>query len=66
MHHNCNRHNGEMIEATKGGITYYFNTGTEAAKKIGCSHVLVYNVINGKLSARKARGWSLRWVKASV
>jgi hypothetical protein len=40
----------------------YFINGYNAAQYIGCSHVLVYNVINPDHWAKKAKGWSLKWV----
>lgn len=52
---------GQAIRAVKDGKTKYFRTGYAAARFIGCSHVLIYNCLNKRGSARLAMGWSLEW-----
>lgn len=62
-------HSNEVIEATAmiGGQleTRFFKNGPSCAAYLGCSHALVYNAINKRGSARKARGWELKWVPAA-
>ena len=45
---------GQVIRASKDGAVRFFKNGYEAARGIGCSHVLVYNCLNGAGSARRA------------
>lgn len=59
------QHSDQIIMATKDGQVQYFKNGKNAAQKLGCSHVLVYNVIAQRGSARKAKGWILRWIDLS-
>lgn len=54
----------QIIKATRfDGAVKYFKTGYECAQELGCSHVLVYNALNRKVSARRAKGWSLKWMR---
>lgn len=62
VHRNVTRHDNEVIEATRGNEVRYYSSGTIAARAIGVSSPLVYNVLNGRSSSIRARGWSLRWV----
>ena len=57
------KHTDEFIRAENvaTGEVRYFKNGIEAAKALGCSHVLVYNVISGKC-ANTAKGWTLAWI----
>lgn len=63
--HVYTRHAGQIIKAEKDGVTLYFKSGPEIAQYLGVSHVLIYNAINKKQSARRARGWELSWVPMS-
>ena len=56
-------HSNEFLRAEnlKTGEVKYFKSGMEAAKFIGCSHVLIYNVIAGKF-ANTAKGWKVSWI----
>ena len=54
-------HASEVLKATREGATRYFRNGIEAARILGCSHVLVYNAIRGKF-VNKAKGWKLEWI----
>ena len=54
-------HADEVLKATREGATRYFTNGREAARILGCSHVLVYNAIQGKF-VNKAKGWKLEWI----
>lgn len=71
MNNNKNTHQGQIIRAWKWNETTletdvkYFSNGTQAAKELGCSHVLVYYVLNPDHFARTARGWKLKWVDIS-
>lgn len=56
------QHKDQIIKATKDKETLFFKNGYACAKALGCTPVLVYNAINNKLSARKAKGWNLEWV----
>lgn len=55
-------HKGECIKAERMGAVRYFKNGCVAARVLGCSHVLIYNALNGKGSAKRARAWRLSWV----
>lgn len=63
QHSRSIKHDGQMIQARKDGVIKFFKNGYEAARFIGCSHVLVYNCLNMRLSARRARGWTLSWAE---
>jgi hypothetical protein len=52
-----------MIKAEKNNDIKYFKSGYHAARYIGCSHVLVYNVLSNRNFAKSAKGWKLAWVK---
>ena len=56
-------HKDEFLRAENiaTGEVKFFKNGIEAAKFIGCSHVLIYNVINGKF-ANSAKGWKVCWI----
>lgn len=41
------------------GERHVFETGRACAEWLGCSHVLVYNCLNRRGSARRAFGWTL-------
>lgn len=56
------KHKNQIIRASKNGEKdRFFKNGITAAEQLGCSHVLVYNCLNGRLSAKRARGWTLEW-----
>ena len=59
---NHEQHKDQIIKATKDNEVKYFKNGYVCAEELECSHVLVYNALNNKLSAKKAKGWSLEWV----
>lgn len=59
----CIKHPGEVIRGEKDGVVKFWSNGMQAANDISCSHVLVYNVLNKRLSAVLAKGWTLRWVR---
>jgi len=56
-------HKDEFIRAEniETGEVRYFKNGRTAATALGCSHVLIYNVIAGKF-ANSAKGWKVSWV----
>lgn len=54
-------HANEVLKAQRDCETRYFRNGHEAARILGCSHVLVYNAIRGKF-VNKAKGWKLEWI----
>lgn len=56
-------HRNEFLRAENVGTgeVRYFKNGRNAARELGCSHVLIYNVIAGKFS-NTAKGWRLSWV----
>ena len=43
-------------------VVKFFKNGRDAAKAIGCSHVLVYRAAIGDDYPTSARGWKLQWV----
>ena len=55
-------HQGEIVRAEKDGIEMLFKNGMDAARGLGCSHVLIYRCLNPKDYARKAKGWTLSYV----
>lgn len=56
-------HKGEVIRAEKwDGTVRYFKNGMHAKRYFHVSHVLIYNCLNGRLSARRCCGWRLKWV----
>lgn len=44
----------------------FFKNGRDAARAIGCSHVLVYRVASGDDYPCSANGWKLQWVPRSA
>lgn len=52
-------HYNECIRAEKDGEVRYFMNGYIAAKEIGCTHPLIYNVLNPDHWAKRAKGWEL-------
>ena len=65
--HKTTGHKGDVVMGKKDSETKYWANGIVCAEDLGCSHPLVYNSINHKQSARRAKGWDLRWVaKTSV
>ena len=59
-------HRGQVIRCIHPhGEVSYFRSGIEAAEKLNCSHVLVYNALNKRGSARRARRCVLEWVPES-
>jgi len=51
---------GQLVKAVSpAGKELVFKNGRDCARFLGCSHVLVYNCLNGRLSAKRARGWTL-------
>ena len=55
-------HYNECIRAEKDGEVKYFINGHLAAKELGCTHPLIYNVLNKNHWAKTAKGWTLQWV----
>ena len=55
-------HTNQVIKAEKDGIVRYFKNGKHASVQLNCSHVLIYNAINHRSSAKRAKGWTLQWV----
>lgn len=55
------RHEFLRAENAKTGEVRYFKNGMDASSGLGCSHVLIYNVIAGKF-ANTAKGWKLQWI----
>lgn len=53
-------HTQEFVKAVNGDEVKYFKNANEAAKKLGCSHVLAVKVLRGEF--KKARGWSLSYI----
>lgn len=51
------------VKAVKDGVVKYFKNGHQCSEYLDCSHVLVYNALNRRLSAATAKGWKLSWVK---
>lgn len=62
--HRHTDHENEIIQAVnvKTGEIKYFKNGKVASRELGCSHVLIYNVLNPDYPARTAKGWSLLWL----
>lgn len=52
----------QVIRMEKDGVSKLAANGYVAAEMIGCSHVLVYNVLNPSHWAKSAKGWRLEWV----
>jgi len=67
MNHKKTKHNDEYIKAenVETGEVRYFVNGRRAAEGLGCSHVLVYNVISGTYS-NTAKGWKLCWISRNA
>lgn len=63
--HLSRRHDGQVIKAERDGEVIYYKNGMEAARALGVSHVLIYNCINRRNSARLAKKWQLTWVPMS-
>lgn len=59
--HTSHKHEFLRAENIETGEVKYFKNGRMAAKELGCSHVLIYNVIAGKF-ANSAKGWKVCWV----
>lgn len=55
-------HSKEVLKATRGRRVRYFYNGMQAAKALGCSHVLIYRAALHLGTARRAKGYCLRWV----
>lgn len=56
-------HSNEYIKATNietDEVKYYRN-GMDAARGIGCSHVLIYKAIEGIITTH-AKGWKVSWI----
>lgn len=47
----------------KEGTEQIWVSAHACARDLGCSHVLVLNCLNHKLSARRAKGWTLEWIE---
>lgn len=62
--HKYTSHEGFVIKGTNktSGEVKIWKNGMVASREIGCSHVLVYNVLNPDYPARYAKGWGLEWV----
>ena len=62
--HKYTSHEGFVIKGTHktSGEVKIWKNGMVASHEIGCSHVLVYNVLNPDYPARRAKGWGLEWV----
>ena len=56
-------HRDEFLKAVnvETSEVRFFKNGIQAAKELGCSHVLVYNAISGQITTT-AKGWKLSWV----
>ena len=55
-------HKDEFVKATniKSGEVKFFKNGMEAAKEIGCSHVLAYKALKNEIAS--AYGWRLEYI----
>lgn len=62
MNHQSIKHYNQIIKATKDNQTLFFKNGYAAANALSCSHVLIYNCLNKRGSARLAKGYELSWV----
>lgn len=58
----------QFIKATnvKTGEVVIYKNGASAAKGIGCSTVLIYNVISGTACANTAKGWRVEWISRDL
>jgi hypothetical protein len=56
-------HRDEFLKAENvdTGEVRFFKNGIQAAKGLGCSHVLIYNAITGNVTTH-AKRWKLSWV----
>lgn len=56
-------HKDEFLKAENlaTGEVRFFKNGIHAAKGLGCSHVLIYNAISGRMTTN-AKGWRLSWI----
>lgn len=56
-------HKDEFLKAENlaTGEIRFFKNGIQAAKGLGCSHVLIYNAIAGRMTTN-AKGWRLKWI----
>ena len=58
----CNKHDGEIVKATKDGEERLFKNVNQCCRELGFSHVLGYRVINKSDYAKTAKGWTLEYV----
>lgn len=61
-HYTCNRHDNEIVKATKNGEERLFKNVMQCCQELGFSHVLGYRVINRTDYAKTAKGWKLEFV----
>ena len=61
--HKYTSHRGQVILARRGGEVKKYRNGIDAAKGIGCSHVLVYRVLNPLDYPKSVYGWKLEYVE---
>lgn len=57
------KHSGMRVRGVKDGQTKEWDNARRCCNDLGCSHVLVLNVLNHKLSAKRAKGWTLEWIE---
>lgn len=62
MNYTCNKHDGEIVKATKDGEERLFKNVYQCCRELGFSHVLGYRVINKSDYAKTAKGWALEYV----
>jgi len=63
QNHTATNRDDQLILMRKGKRIEIAVNGYACARMIGCSHVLVYNVLSPDHWAKTAKGWSLAWVK---
>lgn len=65
QNHRAQSHKHQVLMAQKNGQVRFFKSGFQAARALGCSRPLIYNVLNRRGSARRALGWDLQWMSRS-
>ena len=66
MNYTCNKHDGEIVKATKDGEERIFKNVYQCCRELGFSHVLGYRVINKSDYAKTAKGWTLEYVPKTL